>query len=77
MYLEPDHSIAIATPTVAMATYGYLRLRREDYGKIDIERWSNFVRDQDKNWTDAFVYFKHEESGIGPKLATEMMKRLA
>jgi uncharacterized protein YecE (DUF72 family) len=67
---------SLATPTVSTADYGYLRLRREDYGKIDIERWSKFVREQDKNWTDAFVYFKHEESGIGPKLATEMMKRL-
>ena len=51
---------------------GYLRLRREDYQKIDIERWSDFVREQESNWRDAFVYFKHEESGIGPKLATHM-----
>jgi uncharacterized protein YecE (DUF72 family) len=67
----------IVTPTVATADYGYLRLRREDYGKIDIERWAKFVRDHENAWRDAFVYFKHEESGIGPKLAADMIKLLA
>ena len=64
---------AIATPKMITADYGYLRLRREDYTKVDVEHWADFVRKQKSNWQDAFVYFKHEESGIGPKLATEMM----
>ncbi len=59
----------IATPKKITADYGYLRLRREDYTEEDVKRWSEFVREQNTNWTDAFVYFKHEESGIGPKLA--------
>jgi uncharacterized protein YecE (DUF72 family) len=67
---------AITTPAIATADYGYLRLRREDYGKSDIERWAKFVQERGKNWRDAFVYFKHEESGIGPKLAGEMIKLL-
>jgi uncharacterized protein YecE (DUF72 family) len=67
---------SIATPKVATASFGYLRLRREDYDKIDIERWSQFVRDQREAWGDTFVYFKHEESGIGPKLAAAMTKLL-
>jgi uncharacterized protein YecE (DUF72 family) len=66
----------IATPTKITADYGYLRLRREDYQKIDIERWAKFVGEQKANWQDAFVYFKHEESGIGPKLATQMIEML-
>ena len=67
----------IATPRKITADYGYLRLRREDYAKTDIERWADFIREQQANWTDAFVYFKHEESGIGPKLAQQMMELLA
>jgi uncharacterized protein YecE (DUF72 family) len=67
----------IATPKKITAEYGYLRLRREDYQTIDIERWAEFVRDQKSQWRDAFVYFKHEESGIGPKLAQQMMELLA
>lgn len=64
---------SLATPTTVTADYGYLRLRREDYGKIDIERWARFVQDQQTSWRDTFIYFKHEESGIGPKLARQMI----
>ena len=66
----------IATPRKITADYGYLRLRREDYQTTDIERWAEFARQQESNWEDAFVYFKHEESGIGPKLAQQMMELL-
>ena len=64
---------ALATPKTITADYGYLRLRRENYAKADVEGWSKFVRDQKAAWQDAFVYFKHEESGIGPKLAKQMV----
>ena len=60
-------------PKVATASYGYLRLRREDYQKIDIERWADFVREQESDWQDAFIYFKHEQEGIGPKLAKQLI----
>jgi uncharacterized protein YecE (DUF72 family) len=66
----------IATPKKTTADYGYLRLRREDYEASDVERWTDFVRDQKPSWNDAFVYFKHEESGIGPKLARQMIELL-
>ena len=66
----------IATPKKITADYGYLRLRREDYQTTDIERWAEFARQQESNWKDAFVYFKHEESGIGPKLAHQMLELL-
>ncbi len=66
----------IATPKKITSDYGYLRLRREDYKKTDIEHWAKFVREQGSNWRNAFIYFKHEESGIGPKLARRMMEML-
>ena len=68
---------ALATPRRITADYGYLRLRREDYQTTDVERWAAFVRDQEPNWKDVFVYFKHEQSGIGPKLAQQLVKLLA
>jgi uncharacterized protein YecE (DUF72 family) len=67
----------LETPKVATANYGYLRLRREDYNKIDVERWVEFVRQQHSCWDDVFIYFKHEEAGIGPKLAAQMVELLA
>jgi uncharacterized protein YecE (DUF72 family) len=49
---------------------------REDYQKVDVERWVDFVREREAVWKDAFVHFKHEESGLGPKLARQMMELL-
>lgn len=66
----------LETPKVATANWGYLRLRREDYSKTDIERWGEFVRKQGDSWKDVFIYFKHEEAGIGPKLALQMSEIL-
>ena len=51
----------IVTPKKIISDYGYLRLRREDYTEEDVKRWSEFVREQNTNWTDAFVYLKHED----------------
>jgi uncharacterized protein YecE (DUF72 family) len=66
----------LPAPTVATADYGYLRLRREDYTNEDVARWIDFVRQKEGDWRETFVYFKHEESGVGPKLAGQMMKGL-
>ena len=66
----------VATPAIATADYGYLRLRREDYQDVDIARWADAVRARAAHWSDAFVYFKHEASGIGPKFAKQMIDLL-
>jgi uncharacterized protein YecE (DUF72 family) len=59
------------TPLVATADFGYMRLRDEGYTKQDLDEWGKRVRDLGQGWQDAFIFFKHEESGIGPKLAQE------
>ena len=59
------------TPLVCTADFGYLRLRDEGYAKKDLEKWVGTVRDLGQSWRDAFIFFKHEESGIGPKLAQQ------
>jgi uncharacterized protein YecE (DUF72 family) len=53
---------------VATADWGYLRLRRPDYADADLARWAERV--QSARWERAFVFFKHEDEGAGPKLAT-------
>src|SRR5438874_707348 len=70
-------SETLAAPMVATADYGYLRLRREDYQAEDVARWAHRVWKEKDTWSDAFVYFKHEESGIGPKLAMQLRALLA
>ncbi len=48
----------IATPKKITADYGYLRLRREDYTKSDVERWAEFVRDQQSRWSERLHLFQ-------------------
>lgn len=55
------------TPVVATADCGYLRLRREQYDEPDLQAWVERIAVQP--WTHAFVYFKHEDAGLGAKFA--------
>jgi uncharacterized protein YecE (DUF72 family) len=57
----------LATPAIATAKFGYLRLRREDYKTADLKRWAAWIEKQAAQWSDAFIYLKHEEQALGPK----------
>jgi len=59
------------TEIVSTATWGYLRLRRVNYEESDLAEWMKRVQDQ--KWNDAFVFFKHEDEGTGPKLAARFL----
>ena len=67
----------LATPLVATAPWGYLRLRRMDYDDAALEAWSKKLAGMEPAWADAFVYFKHEDAGLGPQLAAQFMEKLA
>ena len=54
------------------ADWGYLRLRRVEYSESSLKEWLQQVRDQ--KWKEAFVFFKHEDEGTGPKLAAEFLR---
>ena len=54
------------------ADWGYLRLRRVEYGEADLSEWLKRVNQQ--AWSDTFVFFKHEDEGTGPKLASQFLK---
>ena len=58
------------------ADWGYLRLRGEDYQTDEVKRWATVIKAHGGEWSDVFVYFKHEDAGIGPKLATQMRELL-
>ena len=65
------------TPLAATADFGYLRLRDEGYKKKDLTEWAHTVQQLGKGWGEAFIFFKHEESGIGPQLAQQFAQLLA
>lgn len=56
-------------PIVETGAWGYLRLRRPDYSDADLQRWAARLRDT--SWEHAFVFFKHEDEGAGPRMAAE------
>ncbi|BCS55237.1 DUF72 domain-containing protein [Geobacter sp. SVR] len=62
----------LEVPLVATADWGYLRLRRSDYGEAEQRRWVEWIRQQ--AWEDVFVFFKHEDGGNAPRLAKQFLE---
>lgn len=53
------------------ADWGYLRLRRVSYSEEDLTEWIRQIKAQ--QWKTAYVFFKHEDEGTGPKLAAQFI----
>jgi uncharacterized protein YecE (DUF72 family) len=66
-----------STPVEITAGYAYFRLRDEGYQPADIERWAQVIREKTAASSDIFVYFKHEEAGIGTEFAKQLIKNLS
>ena len=54
------------------ASWGYLRLRRQNYSAADLLRWKERICSQ--AWDHAYVFFKHEDEATGPKFANEFLQ---
>ena len=68
---EVEDPESVLTPT---ASWGYLRLRRSEYPGDTIAQWAARVKRQ--SWSDAFVFFKHEDEGKGPVFARSFLESL-
>jgi uncharacterized protein YecE (DUF72 family) len=64
----------LATPVEETASWGYLRLRRQDYDDAALDAWAERLKA--RSWTSAHVFFKHEDEGQGPKLAAKFRERV-
>ena len=62
----------MSTPLEITAPYAYFRLRDEGYQEADIMRWAATIRALPVE--RAYVYFKHEEQGLGPAFARRLME---
>jgi uncharacterized protein YecE (DUF72 family) len=60
-----------APDLVATAPFTYLRLRRSAYTAGELAEWVAKLRLSAA--PDAFVFFKHEDAGVGPRLAAELL----
>ena len=57
---------------VATAKWAYLRLRREKYTARQLQTWIDKL--MAAKLREAYVFFKHEDTGAGPKLAARFMQ---
>ena len=67
-----DETDDLTVPFEATADWGYLRLRRTDYDDTALKMWADRMKAQ--AWEDCFVYFKHEDTGTGPKLGAKLLE---
>jgi uncharacterized protein YecE (DUF72 family) len=67
-----DMEDATSTKLVGTVSWGYVRLRREEYTDQQLEEWIKRLRAQ--KWDEAYVFFRHEDTGTGPKFATRFLE---
>jgi uncharacterized protein YecE (DUF72 family) len=60
------------TPLVATGAFGYLRLRRPGYDDAALAAWARRIAAE--GWSDALVYFKHEDGARGPRFARRLLE---
>jgi uncharacterized protein YecE (DUF72 family) len=70
-----DAADDLEVPFVATADWGYLRLRRPEYDGAALRTWAARITAQ--AWQDCFVFFKHEDAGKGPQMASRLLEVLA
>lgn len=59
-------------PPIATADWTYLRLRKTAYAKEELDAWWDRLSGLD--CAQAYVFFKHEDAGVGPALAGRFME---
>jgi uncharacterized protein YecE (DUF72 family) len=57
---------------IKTANWGYVRLRREKYSNKSLADWLKRIRSM--RWKEAYVFFKHEDTGTGPKYAARFLE---
>ena len=64
---EPDDKEGGSEPVplVATASWGYLRLRRDELQRRRSRGLGRRMRGQ--GWSEAYVFFKHEDDGTAPQ----------
>jgi uncharacterized protein YecE (DUF72 family) len=65
---------ALATPRVATARFGYLRLRKARYGPVALGDWARWIAAQ--AWENVYAYFKHD-AGTAPRRARALLALMA
>ena len=69
---DDDSDVDVEQRFHSTADWGYLRLRGTEYDGEQMTEWARRV--EAESWKRAFVFFKHEDEGLGPKLARNFIE---
>jgi uncharacterized protein YecE (DUF72 family) len=72
--VDEDETEGKGAPLVPTASWGYFRLRRTAYDTSALEAWAGRI--QRAEWTDAYVFLKHEDGSPRGPGAAEDLKRI-
>ena len=67
----------LETPDVVTANFCYYRLRKPEYSPAERKGLAKKFQGLAAEKRDVFVYFKHEEQGLGPEFANRLIAALA
>ena len=72
--VDEDETEGKGAPLVPTASWGYFRLRRTAYDTSALEAWAGRI--QRAEWTDTYVFLKHEDGSPRGPGAAEDLKRI-
>jgi uncharacterized protein YecE (DUF72 family) len=72
--VDEDETEGKGAPLVPTASWGYFRLRRTAYDTNALEAWVGRI--ERAEWTDAYVFLKHEDGSPRGPDAAEDLKRI-
>lgn len=70
-----DSDDSPCTDLVNTVGWGYVRLRRKRYTRQQLAEWIEKIRSG--GWDEAYVFFKHEDAGTGPRFAARLVELAA
>jgi uncharacterized protein YecE (DUF72 family) len=69
-----DQKIA-APPVVKTASFGYVRFRQNGYSDEEMRAWATKLKQA--GWDEIYVFYKHEDEGAAPRMATRFREILS
>jgi uncharacterized protein YecE (DUF72 family) len=71
-----DRDDGLEPPSALGGPFAYLRLRREEYEPRALERWAELLAALLVSGRDAYVFFRHDPTGLAPGRAAALAERV-
>lgn len=68
-----SESEKLDTPRAVTANFAYLRLRKDEYEDAELRDWATWIDDRLAEGTDVYAYLKHDEAGVSPEYALQLL----